>query len=141
MRLTSKLARWENSCPPASPNSLNHHKRLKLAFDSNIFRDLKTHQLVRSLRGSDGGYFLSKDPNEISVAFIIRIIEGPIALVPCVSERFYSKCEECGDENTCRIRRLFAEVRNEMLDILDRSIVELANVDKSNIHQFPSTEG
>jgi DNA-binding IscR family transcriptional regulator len=56
----------------------------------------------------------------------MRIIDGPIALIPCVSESFYQKCAECTDEETCRIRKLFAELRENMLPILSKSLLEFA---------------
>lgn len=92
----------------------------------NILRELKTHQVVKSLRGAVGGYSLAKDPNKITVSYLMRIIDGSIALIPCVSERFYESCGECVDEETCRIRKLFGELRTEMLPVLNKTIVELA---------------
>lgn len=113
---------------PISAKTIAEDERIPYKFLENILRELKTHQVVKSLRGAEGGYSLAKDPKQITVAHLMRIIDGPIALIPCVSERFYESCGECVDEDTCRIRKLFAELRSEMLPVLDKSIVELAGL-------------
>ena len=112
---------------PISAKQIAEKENIPYKFLENILRDLKTHQLIKSSRGSDGGYSLAKSPSEISVAQIMRAMDGPIALIPCISERFYESCGECVDEETCRIRKLFAEVRSEMLPILERPITTLAD--------------
>ncbi len=111
---------------PLSAKLISVHENIPYKFLENILRDLKTHQLVKSVRGAEGGYTLAKDPSEITIAQIMRVVDGPIALIPCVSERFYESCGECTDEETCRIRKLFSELRNEMLPILERPITTLA---------------
>ncbi len=112
---------------PVSAKLIAERERIPYKFLENILRDLKTHQLVRSIRGAEGGYSLAKDPEEISIAEIMRVVDGPIALTPCLSERFYEACLECEDEETCRIRNLFSEVRTEMVSILERPITTLAD--------------
>ncbi len=113
---------------PVSAKVISEKEHIPYKFLENILRDLKTHQLVKSVRGAVGGYTLAKDPSEITVAQIMRVVDGPIALIPCVSERFYEACAECEDEKTCRIRKLFAEVRAEMVPILERPITTMAEV-------------
>ncbi len=113
---------------PISAKLISQRENIPYKFLENILRDLKTHQLVKSLRGAEGGYSLAKDPSQITVAQIMRVVDGPIALIPCVSERFYEACAECEDEETCRIRKLFAEVRSEMLPVLERPITSLMDL-------------
>lgn len=113
---------------PISAKTISTEERIPYKFLENILRDLKSNQIVKSVRGAEGGYKLAKDPKEISVSQIMRIIDGPIALIPCVSEKFYEPCLECEDEETCRIRKLFAMVRSEMVHILDKSITDLADL-------------
>lgn len=110
---------------PVSAKTISEKERIPYKFLENILRDLKSHQVVKSIRGAVGGYVLAKDPNDITVSHLMRIIDGPIALIPCVSEKFYESCGECIDEETCRIRKLFAELRTEMLHVLEKSIVQL----------------
>lgn len=116
---------------PVSAKLIAEREHIPYKFLENILRDLKTHHLVKSIRGAEGGYALAKDPSQISVAQVMRAMDGPIALIPCISERFYEACVECEDEETCRIRKLFAEVRSEMVPILERPITTLAEKKQS----------
>jgi len=84
-----------------------------------IMLDLKKAGLVTSIRGPKGGYTLARDPASISFGEIVRIMEGPIALVPCASVNFYARCGDCHDEATCAIRRAFAIVRDQSSAILE----------------------
>ena len=84
-----------------------------------IMLDLKKGGLVRSARGPRGGYVLARDPEQISFGEIVRVIEGPIALVPCASVNFYARCGDCHDEATCAIRRIFGAVRDQTSTLLD----------------------
>lgn len=84
-----------------------------------IMLDLKRAGMVRSIRGPKGGYALARDPASISFGEIVRVMEGPIALVPCASVNFYSRCGDCHDEATCAIRRAFALVRDQSSAILE----------------------
>src|SRR5690606_8287163 len=111
---------------PVSAKSISNNENIPLKFLEKILRELRQHKLIKSERGAVGGYRFSKPPNQISVADIMRITDGPIALLPCVSENFYEKCEECIDEETCNLRRLFARLRDQMLPILEETIVELS---------------
>lgn len=113
---------------PISAKAISDAEKIPYKFLENILRDLKSHHIVKSLRGAEGGYSLAKDPALISVSQIMRAIDGPIALIPCVSEKFYEPCLECTDEETCRIRKLFGILRNEMVSILDKSITDLASL-------------
>ena len=84
-----------------------------------ILLELKRHGLLQSKKGKGGGYFLAKNPEAITLGQIIRFLDGPIALVPCVSQTAYVKCDDCEDESTCGIRLVMKEVRDKMGRILD----------------------
>lgn len=109
-----------------SAKIIAEQERIPYKFLENILRELRQNKILNSERGAEGGYKFMKEPSDITVADIIRIVDGPIALIPCVSENFYEKCYECTDEATCQIRKLFAQLRIEMLPILDKSISDLA---------------
>ena|SRR5690606_16870163 len=111
---------------PVSAKSISDNENIPFKFLEKILRELRQHKLIRSERGAVGGYRFLKDPNTISVADIMRIVDGPIALLPCVSENFYEKCAECVDEDTCELRRLFNRLRDQMLPILEETIVDLS---------------
>jgi Rrf2 family protein len=84
-----------------------------------IMVELKKAGLVKSTRGPRGGYVLAREPGEISFGSIVRVMEGPIALVSCASENFYAPCGDCHDEASCAIRKAFAIVREQTTDFLD----------------------
>ena len=75
-------------------------------------------------RGRDGGYVLIKAPGSIPISDVLRMIDGPIAPLPCLSRRAYQKCEDCADEATCRIRKVFAEVFWSYLVLIDSLTLE-----------------
>lgn len=79
-------------------------------FLEHILLELRNAGYVAATRGRAGGYALIKPPAEISVSELLRLIDGPIAPLPCLSRRAYQRCEDCTDEATCRIRKVFAEV-------------------------------
>jgi Rrf2 family protein len=80
---------------------------------------LRNSGFLGAKKGKGGGYYLIKDPKEISMAKVYRILEGPIALLPCASHNFYEKCDDCDDETTCAARRLMTQVRDNTLKILE----------------------
>lgn len=84
-----------------------------------IMLDLKKAGIVASMRGPTGGYRLVKAPEDVSFGDVIRIMDGPIALVPCASVHFYSNCGDCHDEATCAIRKVLAMVRESSVGILE----------------------
>lgn len=84
-----------------------------------ILLDLKHHGIVQSKKGKGGGYYLAKPSSSITIGQVVRIIDGPLAPIPCVSQVAYSKCDECQDENTCAIRTIMKQVRDATATILD----------------------
>jgi len=82
--------------------------------------ELKSAGYISSKKGRNGGYYLRKNPDEINLANIHRVIDGAISMLPCVSENYYEKCEECNDEQSCVIRKAIKEVRDETVVILKK---------------------
>lgn len=78
-------------------------------FLEHILLDLKRAGLIGSRRGRKGGYELIKEPKHVSIADVLRLIDGPIAPLPCLSRRAYRPCEDCKDEKSCRVRAVFGE--------------------------------
>jgi len=102
-----------------------------------ILLDLKRGQVLGSRMGAGGGYYLSKPASEIMVANVIRILDGPIALLPCVSLNFYQRCEECKDELTCSIREMMKRVRDASIDIMgNTSIADLVNKENELVREL-----
>lgn len=101
-----------------SIQSISAQQNIPKRFLEQILNDLKSLGVVSSKRGIAGGYKLARPPQFITLASIVRHIEGPLAPVSCVSERFYEKCS-CPDEARCAIRSVMKEVREAIVKILD----------------------
>ena len=97
---------------------ISQRQNIPKRFLEQILNDLKSSGIVESKRGIAGGYRLKVPPDRITLAEVIRHIEGPLAPVSCVSERFYEKCS-CPDENKCAIRSVMKEVRDAIVKILE----------------------
>jgi len=95
------------------------HKFLEL-----ILLDLKRKGILQSKKGKGGGYSLSRAPSLITVGEVIRALDGPIALLPCVSQTAYQRCDECVDEFSCGIRQVMKDVRDATAAILDSTTLE-----------------
>lgn len=102
----------------------NGEEKPKQKFIEQILLNLKKGRILGSRQGNVGGYYFLKNPNEVTLAEVYRLIEGPIALVPCASKNFYEKCEDCPDENTCAIRHALIQVRDETLKVLEKRNIE-----------------
>ena len=98
--------------------TISEQQNVPKRFLEQILNDLKSAGVVESKRGMAGGYRLSKPPDQISLAIVIRHIEGPLAPVSCVSEKFYARCT-CPDEARCGIRSVMKEVRDAIVQILE----------------------
>lgn len=86
-----------------------------------ILLDLKKAGVADSVRGREGGYRLARLPEAITVAEIIRAIDGPLALMPCASVTQYAPCADCRDPQACRTRRVFAKGRDALASVLEGS--------------------
>jgi Rrf2 family protein len=90
-------------------------------FLENILLALKRQGLVSSKKGKGGGYTLAQPPEKVTLGTIIRMVEGPLAPLPCASETAYRKCDECADDRFCETRLIMRRVRDAMADILDHT--------------------
>jgi len=104
-------------------SEIAENERIPKKFLETILRELRNFQLLQSQRGKTGGYRLLKQPKDINLAELMRLMDGPIALLPCVSLNYYASCEEC-DEATCQIKPVFEKIRDETLDVLYGATVE-----------------
>jgi Rrf2 family protein len=118
LRALTELARRSGS-EFVSVTEIAERQRIPRKFLELILLDLKTSQLVDSSRGRAGGYRLARPAEAISFGEIIRTLDGPLALVACVSRTAYRPCDDCRDEATCAIRYAMAGVRDEAARILD----------------------
>jgi len=90
-------------------------------FLESILLTLRKSGFLGSKKGKGGGYYLLMEPDDIKIAPVMRILEGPIAMVPCVSLNFYEKCDDCPDENACAVHNLMINVRDSTLNIFNNT--------------------
>lgn len=86
-------------------------------FLESILLGLKKSGLLGARKGKGGGYYLMVKPSEIKMTDVIRTLEGPIAMLPCVSLNYYEKCDDCPNEDSCSVHKLMVQVRDNTLDI------------------------
>ncbi|MBX2921269.1 MAG: Rrf2 family transcriptional regulator [Chitinophagaceae bacterium] len=101
---------------------ISRKKKIPLKFLENILLELKNEGVLDSKKGKGGGYFFKEDPAKIPLAKIMRLLDGPIALLPCVSLNFYERCKNC-DEKNCGLRDTLISVRDATLRILEKKTV------------------
>ncbi|MBC7872561.1 MAG: Rrf2 family transcriptional regulator [Ferruginibacter sp.] len=97
---------------------ISKRKKIPLKFLENILLELKKAGILDSKKGKGGGYFLKKEPSKVKVAQVIRLVNGPIAMLPCVSLYFYERCKNC-DEKHCGLHDMMIQVRDASLNILE----------------------
>ncbi|HRC32840.1 MAG TPA: Rrf2 family transcriptional regulator [Bacteroidia bacterium] len=117
-----------NEQGPILISEISERQRIPKKFLEVILLELKRDGILQSKMGKNGGYYMLKDPKDVNIGHIIRLIDGPIALLPCVSYKYYEKCAECEDEATCGLRNLMAQVREANNKILNK--VSLAEIVK-----------
>jgi Rrf2 family protein len=124
------LAKKPNQTPTVI-SEIAKEEHIPQKFLELILLELKNAGYLNSKKGKGGGYYLLRKADDISIADIIRLFEGAIALLPCVTFKYYERCEECKDEITCGIRDLFKEVRDESVKILkNNSLSDIINREK-----------
>jgi Rrf2 family protein len=107
---------------PILISEISEKKNIPLKFLENILLELKNEGILESKKGKGGGYLLKLPPNKIPLARIIRKIDGPIAMLPCVSLYFYERCKDC-DEKNCGLHDIMILVRDANLKILEKKTV------------------
>ena len=112
---------WPNAISKAL---YTYRKLLISSISPRNFWKLRNANILHSKKGKGGGYYLYKKPGDVNLIEIIRLMDGAIAMLPCVSLNYYEPCEECRDEKTCGIRDAFIGVRDETLRILSESTLE-----------------
>ncbi|MFP5437149.1 MAG: RrF2 family transcriptional regulator [Bacteroidia bacterium] len=106
---------------PAIPiliSDISEKEQIPKKFLEAILLDLKKFGILGSKKGKGGGYYLMKDPKTVTAATLIRVLDGPIAMLPCVSLNFYEKCDDCPDETACSLNHFLATVRDSTLELL-----------------------
>lgn len=127
LKALTYLARHCNG-QPVQIASISESENISRKFLESILLILRKSGYLSSKKGKGGGYYLLKEPKEIPIAAVYRILEGPIAMVPCVSLNFYEKCDDCPDEESCSVHNLMIRVRDNTLQIFENTtLADLIN--------------
>jgi Rrf2 family protein len=108
-------------------------------FLEHILLHIRNAGYIGSRRGRVGGYFLIKEPETISVGAILRLVDGPMAPLPCISRRAYRPCEDCEDEEACRIRQVFSQVFAGYLLLIESITLADLMRDEAAMDVLPAT--
>lgn len=115
---------------------ISAEEQIPRKFLESIMSDLRRAGLVQSTRGNMGGYTLARPADLITFAEVMRVTDGPLALLPCVSRNFYQRCEDCPDERACHLRSLFSEVRDAVTGILDnRTLADVLRGERTGLDE------
>jgi Rrf2 family protein len=117
---------------PVAIAELAQSEQVPRKFLEQILVELRNQGIVQSQRGPGGGYLLRQAPEEVTVARVVRLFDGPLAPVPCASLHFYQSCTDCGDERSCGVRLVMKEVRDSTARILEGTTLAdlVAKVDR-----------
>lgn len=110
------IARFEGDAP-VQGSAIAKSEQIPQKFLESILLTLRKSGILGSKKGKHGGYYLRKAPSEILMTEVMRVLEGPIAMIPCVSLNYYEKCDDCPDEHACSVNRLMIEVRDSTLKV------------------------
>ena len=118
---------------PVLISEISEKKSIPLKFLENILLELRKAGILESKKGKGGGYYFAVDPKKVSLAKVMRLLDGPIALLPCVSLNFYEKCKDC-DEKSCGLNRMMVQVRDATLKLLESKT--LADLRTNNLQSL-----
>ena len=104
---------------PVLISEISRKKKIPIKFLETILLELKQANILDSKKGKGGGYYLTQAPKKTTLATAIRVVGGPIALLPCVSLNFYEKCKDC-NETVCGLNKAMAQTRDATLKILEK---------------------
>ncbi|MEN3324672.1 Rrf2 family transcriptional regulator [Mariniflexile soesokkakense] len=109
---------------PVQVGEIARGEQIPQKFLESILLTLRKSGILGSKKGKHGGYYLRKDPSEILMTEVMRVLEGPIAMVPCVSLNFYEKCDDCPDELLCSVNKLMIQVRDSTLEVFKNTTLK-----------------
>jgi len=109
---------------PVQVGEIAKSENIPQKFLESILLTLRKSGFLGSKKGKHGGYYLIRKPSEIPMTALMRVLEGPIAMVPCVSLNFYEKCDDCPDEHACSVHNLMIQVRDNTLEIFRNTTLE-----------------
>jgi Rrf2 family protein len=117
LKALTYIAKQENR-NPVQIATIAAEENISHKYLESILLSLRKAGFLGSRKGKGGGYYLLKSAKDILMTDVIRTLEGPIAMLPCVSLNFYEKCDDCPDENACSVHKLMIQVRDNTLLVL-----------------------
>jgi Rrf2 family protein len=126
---------------PVHVSDIAAREAIPRKFLEAILLELKRHGIVESKKGKGGGYFLRRPAADIAFGEVIRVLEGPLAAVSCVSQTAYMKCAECVDEETCGVRLAMKQVRDATARILDHKTLADVNMQVGRVQRRMARNG
>ena len=117
LKALSYIARQEEN-NPVQIATIAAEENISHKYLESILLSLRKAGFLGSKKGKGGGYYLLKSATDILMTDVIRVLEGPIAMLACVSLNFYEKCDDCPDENACSVHKLMIQVRDNTLQVL-----------------------
>lgn len=125
LKALAYIARQEDNSP-VQIATISKSENISHKFLESILLSLRKAGFLGSKKGKGGGYYLLKAPSDIIMTDVIRVLEGPIAMLPCVSLNYYEKCDDCPDEDACSVHKLMIQVRDNTLKVLkDNTLANL----------------
>lgn len=122
------IARSEGDSP-VQVGEIAKSEQIPQKFLEGILLTLRKSGILGSKKGKHGGYYLRQEPSEIKMTDVMRVLEGPIAMIPCVSLNYYEKCDDCPDEHQCSVHKLMIEVRDNTLQVFrNTTLADLSGV-------------
>lgn len=127
LKALTYIARSESETP-VRVGEIAQSEQIPQKFLEGILLTLRKSGVLGSKKGKHGGYYLRSEPSEIKMTDVMRVLEGPIAMVPCVSLNYYEKCDDCPDENLCSVHKLMIEVRDSTLKVFrNKTLADLSS--------------
>ncbi|MGB0357748.1 MAG: RrF2 family transcriptional regulator [Flavobacteriaceae bacterium] len=123
IKALTHIARYDDGYKAVMTADIAREQDIPRKFLEIILRELRNNRILESKRGKDGGFRLLRPAEDISLTEIMRIIDGPIAMLPCVSLNYYRSCDECDEEN-CEIKSVFEQVRDRTLEVLNGKTIK-----------------
>ncbi|MBL4861596.1 MAG: Rrf2 family transcriptional regulator [Crocinitomicaceae bacterium] len=123
LKALSFLAKQDKG-KPVLISTIASSENISQKFLESILLDLKKQGFLGSKKGKGGGYYLLKPGNQITIAEVFRVLEGPIAWLPCVSLNYYEKCDDCVSEETCQLNHMMIEVRDNILNVIENKTID-----------------
>jgi len=109
---------------PVQIREISENLDISRKFLEAILLDLRNYGILSSRQGKIGGYYLERSPDTVSIGHLVRLLDGPLAPVPCVSQTAYARCKDCTEEHLCSIRWIMKEVRDASARILDQTTLD-----------------